>query len=93
MSAEPIRTIVVDDDHTSAAATMAILKKFPAVEVTNYIDNSPELMSRLPELDAELLVLDIEIAVQQRNERCVHRQEEVPEDRDNLLHRSRIFCR
>ena len=61
MSAEPIRTIVVDDDHTSAAATMAILKKFPAVEVTNYIDNSPELMSRLPELDAELLVLDIEM--------------------------------
>ena len=61
MSAEPIRTVVVDDDHTSAAATIAILKKFPAVEITNYIDNSPELMSRLPELDAELLVLDIEM--------------------------------
>ncbi len=61
MAAEPIKTVVVDDDHTSAAATMAVLKKFPAVEVTSYIDNSPELMSRLPELDAELLILDIEM--------------------------------
>ncbi len=61
MAAEPIKTVVVDDDHTSAAATMAILKKFPAVEVTEYIDNSPELMSRLPDLGAELLILDIEM--------------------------------
>ena len=61
MAIEPIRTIVVDDDHTSGNATVAILKKFPAIEVTEYIDNSPELMSRLPELNAELLVLDIEM--------------------------------
>ncbi len=61
MGTEPIRTVVVDDDHTSASATIALLKKFPAVEVTHYIDNSPELMSRLPELNAELLVLDIEM--------------------------------
>ena len=61
MAIEPIRTIVVDDDHNSAAATMAMLKKFPAVDVIEYIDNSPELMSRLPQLNAELLVLDIEM--------------------------------
>lgn len=61
MAITPIRTIVVDDDHVSGAATMAILKKYPALDVTEYIDNSPELMSRLPELNAELLVLDIEM--------------------------------
>lgn len=61
MAITPIKTIVVDDDHTSGAATMAILRKYPALDVTEYIDNSPELMSRLPSLDVELLVLDIEM--------------------------------
>ena len=61
MAIEPIRTIVVDDDHASGNATIAILKKFPALQITGYIDNSPELMSKLPELDVELLVLDIEM--------------------------------
>ena len=61
MAIEPIKTIVVDDDHASGAATMAILRKFPALDVTEYIDNSPELISRLPQLDVELLFLDIEM--------------------------------
>ncbi len=61
MALVPIRTVVVDDDHRSAEATIALLKNFPAVEVIDYVDNSPELMSRLPEMDAELLVLDIEM--------------------------------
>ena len=61
MAIEPIKTIVVDDDHASGAATMAILRKFPALDVTEYIDNSPELISQLPHLDAELLILDIEM--------------------------------
>ena len=61
MALEPIRTVVVDDDHRSAEATIAILKKFPAVKVIDYVDNSPELMSRLPEMNAELLILDIEM--------------------------------
>ncbi len=61
MAIEPIRTVVVDDEKLSAEATIAMLKKFPEIEVISYIDNSPELMSKLPELDAELLVLDIEM--------------------------------
>ncbi len=61
MPLEPIRTVVVDDDHTSAEATIAILKNFPAVKVIEYIDNSPELISRLSDIDAELLILDIEM--------------------------------
>ncbi|MDE7390027.1 MAG: LytTR family transcriptional regulator DNA-binding domain-containing protein [Lachnospiraceae bacterium] len=61
MSIEPIRTIVVDDDHLSAEATMNALKAFPFIKVTDYIDNSPELMSKLPDSDAELLILDIEM--------------------------------
>ena len=40
MSLEPIRTIVVDDEHASGQATMAILKNFPQLDVIEYIDNS-----------------------------------------------------
>jgi len=61
MGIKPIRTIVVDDEHTSAEATIAMLKKFPIIDVIEYIDNSPELISQLPHLDAELLILDIEM--------------------------------
>ena len=61
MSLEPIRTIVVDDEHASGQATMAILKNFPQLDVIEYIDNSPELISRLSEIDVELLILDIEM--------------------------------
>lgn len=61
MPVKPIRTIVVDDEHMSAQATIAILKNFPVINVIEYIDNSPELISRLLELDAELLILDIEM--------------------------------
>lgn len=61
MALEPIRTVVVDDDHISAEATLNTLKAFPFIKVIGYIDNSPELMSKLPELDAELLILDIEM--------------------------------
>ena len=61
MAIEPIRTILVDDEKLSADATMAMLTKFPEINVIAYIDNSPELMSRLPELNAELLILDIEM--------------------------------
>ena len=61
MPIEPIRTIVVDDEHASAEATIAILKKFPEVKVIDYIDNSAELISRLPNTDAELMILDIEM--------------------------------
>ncbi len=61
MPIEPIRTIVVDDEHASAEATIAILKKFPEIKVIDYIDNSAELISKLPNTDAELLILDIEM--------------------------------
>lgn len=61
MGIEPIRTIVVDDDHTSAEATLAALKAFDTIKIIEYIDNSSELMSRLPESDVELLILDIEM--------------------------------
>lgn len=61
MAIEPIRTIVVDDEHPSGEATIAVLKQFPYIKVIDYIDNSPELISRLSETDAELLVLDIEM--------------------------------
>ena len=61
MAIEPIRTVVVDDEKFSAEATIAMLKKFPEIDVISYIDNSPELMSKIPELNAELLVLDIEM--------------------------------
>lgn len=61
MAIKPIRTIVVDDDHISADATIAILKQFPIVDIIGYIDNSPELISKLSETDVELLILDIEM--------------------------------
>lgn len=61
MAIEPIRTIVVDDDHLSAEATIAALKAFPYINVIEYIDNSPELISKLSESDVELLILDIEM--------------------------------
>ncbi len=61
MAIKPIRTIVVDDDKLSAEATVAALKKFPYIEVTDFIDNSPELISKLPDSNAELLILDIEM--------------------------------
>ncbi|MBQ2605102.1 MAG: response regulator transcription factor [Clostridia bacterium] len=61
MPIEPIRTIVIDDEHASAEATIAILKKFPEIKVIDYIDNSAELISKLPNTDAELLILDIEM--------------------------------
>ena len=61
MPIEPIRTIVVDDEHASAEATIAILKKFPEIKVIDYIDNSAELISKLPNTNAELLILDIEM--------------------------------
>lgn len=61
MAIEPIRTVVVDDEHISAEATMAVLGKFPEINVIAYIDNSPELISRMSDLNAELLVLDIEM--------------------------------
>lgn len=61
MAIKPIRTIVVDDEHQSAEATIAILKQFPVIDVIDYIDNSPELISKLPETDVELLILDIEM--------------------------------
>ena len=36
MPIEPIRTIVVDDEHMSAEATIAILKNFPVINVIEY---------------------------------------------------------
>lgn len=61
MAIEPIRTIVVDDEHISAEATIAALKAFPYINVIEYIDNSSELMSKLAESNVELLILDIEM--------------------------------
>lgn len=61
MAIEPIRTVVVDDEKLSADATMAMLAKFPEINIIAFIDNSPELMNKLPELGAELLILDIEM--------------------------------
>lgn len=61
MAIEPIRTIVVDDEHPSGEATIAVLKQFPYINVIDYIDNSPELMSKLDQINAELIILDIEM--------------------------------
>lgn len=61
MAIEPIKTIVIDDDRISAEATIAVLKQFPYINVIDYIDNSSELMNRLPDSEAELLILDIEM--------------------------------
>lgn len=61
MAINPIKTIVVDDEHTSAEATIAVLKKFPYIDIIDYIDNSPELMNKLSDSDVELLILDIEM--------------------------------
>lgn len=61
MAIEPIKTIVIDDDRISAEATIAVLKQFSYINVIDYIDNSSELMNRLPDSEAELLILDIEM--------------------------------
>ena len=61
MSVEPIKTVVVDDEHLSAEATISALKQFPSINVIEYIDNTPELISKLSQIDIELLVLDIEM--------------------------------
>lgn len=61
MAIEPIKTIVIDDDRISAEATIAVLKQFSYINVIDYIDNSSELMNKLPDSEAELLILDIEM--------------------------------
>lgn len=61
MAINPIKTIVVDDEHISAEATVAALKKFPYIEVIDCVNSSSELMNRLSDRDAELLILDIEM--------------------------------
>lgn len=61
MAIKPIKTIVVDDDHLSAEATIAALRKFPYIQIIDYIDNSSELMTKLSSSEVELLILDIEM--------------------------------